>query len=92
MIVDTNSQFWTQEALATFPDFMLESYRKMFGEDITLTIKETIRDINEAGVDRAVIVAVDAGTTFGLRTPNELVAQVVEKVISDNPKGSLGLD
>jgi len=91
MIVDTHSQLWTQEALATFPDFMLESYQKMFGEHLTPTMEDTIRDMDEAGVDKAVIVAVDAETTFGFKTPNELVAQAVEKY-PDRLIGFAGVD
>ncbi len=91
MIIDTHSQLWTQEALATFPDFMLESYRKMFGEDITPTIEDAIRDMDEAGVDKAVIVAVDAETTFNFKTPNELVAQAVRQY-PDRLIGFAGVD
>ena len=100
MIIDTHSQLWTKEALETFPDFMLESYKKMFGEHLTPTIEDTIKDMDEAGVDKAVIVAVDAETTFGFKTPNELVAEAVKKYPDrligfagvDPRKGKLALD
>jgi len=91
MIVDTHSQLWTKEALATFPDFMLESYKRVFKEHLTPTLEDTIKDMDDAGVDKSVIVAVDAEITFGFKTPNELVAEAMTRY-PDRLIGFAGVD
>jgi len=79
MIIDTHSQLWTKEAIESFPEKMAESYKQMFGEIEMPSIEDTLRDMDEAGVDRSVIVAVDAETIHKYRVSNELVAETVSK-------------
>lgn len=91
MILDTHSQIWTQEALKTMPEKWLVGYRAIFGDKSFLTIEDTLKDMDEAKVDKAVIVAVDAETTTGFKVPNEYVAGIV-KQYPDRFIGFAGVD
>jgi len=91
MIIDTHSQLWTKEALETLPKEMAASYRKSFKELRIPTIEDTIKDMDEAGVDKAVIVAIDAETTYKYRVPNELIADTV-KLYPDRLIGFASVD
>jgi predicted TIM-barrel fold metal-dependent hydrolase len=77
MIIDTHSQIWTKEAVASMPEKWLAGYRTIFGDKGFPSIEDTLRDMDEAGVEKAVIVAIDAETTTGFKVPNELVAEIV---------------
>jgi hypothetical protein len=79
MIIDTHSQLWTKEAIESFPKKMAESYSHMFGEIGMPSIEDTIKDMDDAGVDTSVIVAVDAETIHKYRVSNDLVAETVSK-------------
>lgn len=79
MIIDTHSQLWTKEALATFPPAMLRSYEKIFKGIRPLELEDILADMDEAGVDMSVIVAVDAETVSHYKIPNEIVAQAVKR-------------
>jgi predicted TIM-barrel fold metal-dependent hydrolase len=79
MIIDTHSQLWTKEALETFPPSMLSSYEKMFKGIRTFELEDILADMDQAGVDMAVLVAIDAETTYHYKVPNELVAQAVAR-------------
>src|SRR4030043_59382 len=75
MIIDTHSQLWTKDAIESFPKAMAEGYRAMFKDMGLPSIKDTLKDMDAAGVDKAVIVAVDAETIHKYRVSNDLVAQ-----------------
>lgn len=77
MIIDTHSQIWTKEVVARMPEKWLAGYRAIFGDKGFPSIDDTLRDMDEAGVDKAVIVAIDAETTTGFKVSNELVAEIV---------------
>jgi len=77
MIIDTHSQLWTSETLRTFPPAMLRSYEKIFKGIRAFELEDILADMDEAGIDMSVIVAVDAETVSHYKIPNELVAQVV---------------
>ncbi|MBN2283067.1 MAG: amidohydrolase [Deltaproteobacteria bacterium] len=79
MIIDTHSQLFTKEAIESLPEEMARSYQLMFKDLKFPEIEDTLKDMDEAGVDLAVIVAIDAETTFRYRVPNDLVARTVEK-------------
>lgn len=79
MIIDTHSQLWIREALSSIPPVMLKSYEKMFKGMRTFELEEILADMDEAGVDKAVIVAIDAETVYHYKVPNELVANAVKK-------------
>ncbi len=79
LIIDTHSQLWTKEALTTFPKRMLQGYRRIFGENLAPTLEETIKDMDEAGVDQSVIVAIDAETVSGYKVSNDLITESVAK-------------
>jgi predicted TIM-barrel fold metal-dependent hydrolase len=79
MIIDTHSQLWTKEAIESFPKAMAEGYKAMFKDMGFPSIEDTLKDMDAAGVDRAVIVAVDAETIHNYRVSNDLVAQTVSK-------------
>jgi predicted TIM-barrel fold metal-dependent hydrolase len=79
MIIDTHSQLWTKEALATVPPAMLRSYEKIFKGIRPLELEDILADMDQAGVDMSVIVAVDAETVSHYKIPNEIVAQAVKR-------------
>jgi len=79
MIIDTHSQLWTKEAIESFPKAMAEGYKAMFKDMGFPSIEDTLKDMDAAGVDKAVIVAVDAETTHKYRVSNDLVAETVAK-------------
>ena len=79
MIIDTHSQLWTKEALATFPPSMLASYEQMFKGIKTFELEDILADMDQAGVDMTVIVAADAETTFRYKVPNDLIAEAVKR-------------
>jgi predicted TIM-barrel fold metal-dependent hydrolase len=79
MIIDTHSQLWTEDALKTFPSAMLRSYEEKFKEVRTFELEEIVTDMDQAGVDKSVIVAIDAETMSHYKVPNELVAEAVKR-------------
>lgn len=79
MIIDTHSQLMTKEAIATFPSAMLRSYEQMFPGFKTLELEDVLADMDQAGVDKAVIVAIDAETVSGYKLPNEVIADSVSR-------------
>jgi len=100
MIIDSHSQLWTKEALRTFPPIMLRSYEEKFKKVRPFELDEIVADMDEAGVDKSVIVAIDAETVSRYKVPNELVAEAVrrfpERFIGfagvDPHKGALAVD
>ncbi len=79
MIIDTHAQLFTREALAAFQaggGMGLEAmgYGFFFRQGGPV---DTIADMNAAGVEKSVVVAVDAESTAGFKIPNELVAESV---------------
>lgn len=91
MVIDTHSQLWTKEALATFPPVMLQGYEKMFKGIKTFELEDILADMDKAGVDKSVIVAIDAETVWHYRVPNELVADAVRRY-PDRFIGFAGVD
>lgn len=79
MIIDTHSQLWTKEAIESFPKAMAEGYKAMFKDMGFPSIEDTLADMDAAGVDKSVIVAVDAETIHNYRVSNDLVAETVSK-------------
>jgi len=69
----------------SMPEAMREGYVRVFGNDLP-TIGDTIADMDAAGVERAVVVAVDAETVWSYRVSNELVAETVR----NNPDRFIG--
>ena len=84
MIIDTHAQLYTREAVKGNVEGIPDEMAKMFkgysqffsGKGMELY---TIEDMDAAGVDKSVVVAVDAETTLGFKIPNVLVAKMVEK-------------
>lgn len=79
MIIDTHSQLFTAEAIESFPEEMARSYQAMFKDMSLPTIEDTLADMDAAGVDRAVIVGIDAETTHRYRVSDDLVAATVAR-------------
>jgi len=80
MIIDTHSQLFTKEFMEFVKKGELKGldtmgYALFFKGDI----KDTILDMEEAGVDKSVVVAIDAETTKGYKISNEIVAEAVKK-------------
>ncbi|MDD5748016.1 MAG: amidohydrolase family protein [Actinomycetota bacterium] len=84
-IIDTHSQLWTKEAIASMPEDMRDSHIRIFGNNLP-TIADTIADMDESGVEKSVIVAIDAETKWNYRVSNEMVAEAV----SSNPDRFIG--
>ena len=63
MVIDTHSQLWTKEALESLPKEMAASYKEAFRDLSYSNIDDTIKDIDDAEVDKEVIVAIYAQTT-----------------------------
>lgn len=91
MIVDTHSQLFTKEALKTFPPAMLAGYEKMFKGVRVFELDDILSDMDQAEVDKTVIVAVDAETTYHYKVPNELISQAVNRY-PDRFIGFAGVD
>ena len=100
MIIDTHSQLFTKEAIESLPEEMARSYQLMFKDLKFPELEDTIKDMDDAGVDKAVIVAIDAETTFKYKVSNDLVADAVKKYPDrfigfasvDPHKGAIALD
>lgn len=91
MVIDTHSQLWTKEALATLPESMIRNYEKVFKGLRTFELEDILADMDAAGVDKAVLVAVDAETVWRYKIPNELVADAVKRY-PDRFIGFAGVD
>lgn len=79
MVIDTHSQLWTKQALSNFPPSMLRGYEQMFKGVKTFELEDILSDMDQAGVDKAVLVAIDAETVWHYKVPNELVADAVRR-------------
>lgn len=75
MVIDTHSQLWIKQALPTFPPAMFRGNEKMFKGVRTFELEDILDDTDEAGVDKSLIVAIDAETVWHYRVLNELVAE-----------------
>ena len=100
MIIDTHSQLWNREAIESFPKEMAEGYARMFKDVGFPKMEDSLKDMDDAGVEKSVVVAVDAETTFRYRVSNDLVASTVrqfpDRLIGfasvDPNKGALAAD
>ncbi|HPQ45133.1 MAG TPA: amidohydrolase family protein [Syntrophales bacterium] len=79
MIIDTHAQLFTKEAIESLPEEMARSYELMFRDMQYPDIEDTLKDMEDAGVDVSVIVAVDAETTFKYKVSNDLIAKTVNR-------------
>jgi hypothetical protein len=79
MVVDTHAQLWTKEVVESMPEDMVKSYSKVFGKDFNISVEMMIASMDSAGVDRAVVVGVDAETTFNYKVSNEAVYNAVSE-------------
>ncbi len=62
----------------SMPEAMREGYVKVFGSNLP-TIDDTIGDMDLAGVELSVLVAIDAESVWSYRVSNELVAEKVRE-------------
>jgi len=81
MIIDTHAQIFTKEVIERFSKGEIDGldtmgYSFFFAKGRP---NDTIADMDEAGVDMSVVVAVDAETVTGFKIPNDLVAEAVSK-------------
>ena len=80
LVIDFHSHIFTEEALKNAPKGMFSRYEEVFHKKWEPTILEKIvQDMDEAKVDKAVVVAIDAETTLNYKIPNEVVAEAVKK-------------
>ena len=79
MIVDIHVHPFTAESLTMLSETFWEHPRTNFGiQAESLTIETTIQHLDEAGVDRAVLLALDAETSGGGIVSNDYVAGLVQ--------------
>ncbi len=79
MIVDSHAQIWVKEVIEKLPKEMVREYEKTFGKRFDYSLEDMLQEMEKNEVDKAVVVAVDAQTTFNYCIPNEIVAEIVEK-------------
>lgn len=77
MIIDTHSQIRTAEALEGVSQGILGKNESIFHRQQEHSLDDTVADMEKAGVDKSVLVAVDAGPY--MRISNDLVWRAVEK-------------
>lgn len=81
MIIDAHAQLFTKPLIdgiknGTLTGLETLGYERFFyGKAVPL---DTLADMDEAGVDRSVVVAVDAETTAKFRIPNDLLAEQIQ--------------
>ncbi len=100
MIIDTLSQLTTQEAVAGIPDHLMIGYSNIFHNIAGAGLQGLITDMDNAGVDKSVVVAIDATTTHRYAVTNDMVARAVaeypDRLIGfasvDPHKGLLAVD
>ncbi|AGK61769.1 putative metal-dependent hydrolase of the TIM-barrel fold protein [Archaeoglobus sulfaticallidus PM70-1] len=79
MIVDTHAQLWTREVIESLPRSMVDSYSRVFGKDFSISVEKMLADMDEAGVEKAVVVGVDAETTYSYKVSNDAVYRAYEE-------------
>lgn len=80
MIIDTHAQLFTADFVEMVKRGELEGLEVMgYASFFKGDVKDTIADMNTAGVDKSVVVAVDADTVRGYKVSNEVVAEAVGK-------------
>lgn len=76
--IDLHVHPFTREILAKTPEWFWRRPRKVFGiERREISLDGLLRDMDEAGVERAVLLAFDCETTYGFKVANEDVAAFV---------------
>jgi len=91
MIVDTHAQIWVKEVIEKLPTEMVREYEKVFGKRFDYSLESMLSEMDRNGINKTVVVAVDAQTTFNYHIPNEIVAEVVSKS-NDRLIGFAGVD
>jgi len=80
MIIDTHAQLFTSDFIGAVKSGAISGLDAMgYAFFFKKEPVDTISDMDAAGVDISVVVAVDAETTAGYRIPNELLAEEVGK-------------
>lgn len=85
--IDLHVHPFTREILAKTPEWFWRRPRKVFGiERREISLDGLLRDMDEAGVERAVLLAFDCETTYGFKVANEvpLPDEVREKILYRN--------
>jgi len=100
MIIDTHSQLTTKEAIDGIPGHLVAGYGGIFHNIAGGGLPGLIADMDEAGVAKSVVVAIDAVTTHRYAVTNDMVAGAVaaypDRLIGfasvDPHKGKLAAD
>lgn len=80
MIIDTHAQLFTKEFIEIIKSGSVTGLDEMgYASFFKGNVLDTISDMDHAGVDKAVVVAVDAETTRGYKVSNNIVADAVKK-------------
>ena len=90
MIIDTHAQLGALETKGEAGKWW-KGYKELLGRDMSSTLEQNIADMDAAGVDKSVIVAIDAETVSNYKLPNEVIADAV-KQYPDRLIGFAGVD
>ncbi|MCD4674798.1 MAG: amidohydrolase family protein [Desulfobacula sp.] len=79
MIIDTHAQLNTRDAMEGITEQLVVGYAAAFSEMERIGLETSIKDMDAAGVEKSVLVAIDAETTFKYLVSNEMVAAAVRR-------------
>ncbi len=80
MIIDTHAQLFTPKFVEMVQKGELEGLDMMgYASFFKGNVEDTLADMDNAGVDKSVVVAIDAETKKGYKISNELVAESVQE-------------
>lgn len=81
MIVDSHVHIFPEEIIGQLPkgfDVMYQAFKREPSPGLS-PLEEFIKDMDKAGVDKAVLLPIDAETTWNYKIPNEYIAKTVQR-------------
>ena len=78
-IIDTHAQLWTEEVVSNLPQEIHSKYEEVFKRKLSYSLDELFMEMEDVGIDRIVIVGIDAETTFNYKIPNEEVLKAMRR-------------
>ena len=77
MIIDTHSQIRFKESIDSHRLDMIGGLTGIFGKQVEVRIEETLRDMEEAEVEKSLIVAIEVEKVSHFKISNDLFAKIV---------------
>jgi hypothetical protein len=77
MIIDTHSQIRFKESIDSHRLDMIGGLKGIFGKQVEVRIEETLRDMEEAEVEKSLIVAIEVEKVSHFKISNDLFAKIV---------------